>query len=166
MSKLLLPKDFKNEPRPSAIHYKPDQQYRPMQVNERFELPGEVEESPKFPEIVQAAAKDTIKLAVWKYERLKKWKWLHEKGVEVDRSELQIDLDYFGSQVEAGAVKPGQLLHDSPKGNIAFVVKLWFMVPAFSPGQLEILDEPDELEDAGLVPEMPQPGTGQIVEIE
>lgn len=161
-----LSTDFRNIPRLSAIHTRPDGVRRPMQIAERFELPGEVAESPFFPEYVQEAAKEAMKVAIAKYERLKGWKWLDKRGVELDKSELQIDLDYFGTNEEVGAVNPGHLLHSSPKGALAFVVKMWFEVPAFAPNTLEILDEPDELEDAGLVAELPKPGTGKIVEIE
>ena len=109
--------------------FTPDTQGGLERINQRFELPYDALESPMFPEILEKAARKVAREAAEK-NALRGYYWRSDLGVEIDESQLQIPLDYFGTtgSLLPAALDNGQLLRD--KYNIkAFVLKMWFEVP-------------------------------------
>lgn len=138
-----------------GLIFKPDKQVGLSQISQRFELPYDSLESPMFPEILEAAALKVKNEAVEK-NALRGYFWRSDLGVEVDESEIQIPLDYFGTtaaQIPA-ALNSGQLLRD--KYNVkAYVLKMWFEVPMI-PTLVEDKDEtPFFVEEDGFTTKNP-----------
>ena len=139
-----------------GLIFKPDKQVGLSQISQRFELPYDSLESPMFPEILEAAALKVKNEAVEK-NALRGYFWRSDLGVEVDESEIQIPLDYFGttSSLIPAALNSGQLLRD--KYNVkAYVLKMWFEVPMI-PTLVEDEDDkvPFFVEEDGFTTENP-----------
>lgn len=135
-----------------AIHVAPDKSYGLMRVNERFEIDEVFTHSPKFMDILQKSAQEVTRLAAAKYQ-LRGWHWRSDLPVEIDKSELQYDLLSSAGNELVGQDQGSQLLNI--QGRIAFVVKLWFLVPRFT----ATVYEPEELaEPDGFVEVLPVDG--------
>lgn len=121
-----------------VINVEHDKEYDLMQIAERFELPyieldrATKQDKLKYLALIEVTAKQTAKYAIEKYERLRHWKFYNTANpkyrVQVDESDAQIDFDIFGSTglVPAG-LDQGSL--NTTHGRMAYVVKLWFIVP-------------------------------------
>ena len=135
-----------------SIHVAPDKSYDLMRVNERFEIDEIFTHSPKFVEILQKSAQEVTRLAASKYQ-LRGWHWRSDLPVEIDKSELQYDLLASAGNELLTQDQGSQLLNK--QGRIAFVVKLWFIVPKFR----AVVYEPEELaEPDGFVEVLPAEG--------
>ena len=139
------------------VIYKPDKAYGLEQKLERFELPYSATFDAKFPAMVELAAKNTARIAAEKYARIGHH-WRNDLGVEVDKSELQISLDDFGSTSTAitdfEAQNQGSVLNNK-YDSVAFVVKMWYVVPKIN---VEVLDNSELAEPDGFVENMPTDG--------
>lgn len=104
------------------IKVQPDTTWGLEQIWERFEVPYDM--PPKQVEIV---AYSVAKYAIDTYTRLRHWHFVDSRPVEVDLSNLQVDLEFTASPhtpIDAGAQDYGSLLHRRSK--TAYVVKMWF----------------------------------------
>lgn len=101
------------------IHVAPKGKIGLTQLYSRFELPVEAQTSPLFPSMVEREAKRIARLTADK-NALRGFRWRSDMPVEVDISELQLDLSKFSlAAVDNGKTEYSQNL-------IAFVVKMWF----------------------------------------
>lgn len=125
-----------------------DNEYDLMQIAERFVVPyGDVarmkpQEKLLYVAMIDQRAREAAKLAVEKYERLRHWRFKSDMPVEVDESDAQFDLEHFRSSFrkDFAAVDQGSIIQEL--GLIAYVVKLWFIVPKITVEVIE--DEPDD----------------------
>lgn len=137
------------------IIVKPDSTKGLQQVNQRFELPYSSTFSARFPAMLEKAARETAKLAAEK-NQLRGWHWRSDLGVEVDKSELQIALEDFGTTHPDFVPAVEQLTTLNNKyDRIAFVVKMWFVVPEI---QVVTYDNDELAEPDGFVEELPEDG--------
>ena len=139
-----------------GLVFRPDKQVGLEQISQRFELPYDTLESPMFPEILEEAAKKVAREAVEK-NMLRGYHWRSDLGVEIDESQLQIPLDFFGTTMKElpAALDSGQLLRDKYNKK-AFVLKMWFTVP-MTPTLVEDEDDkvPFFVEEDGFTTENP-----------
>lgn len=116
-----------------VLKVEPDKTFDLMQISERFEVPYEeilTEQQGKiYAARVMVAARLYAKQAIETYTRLRKWKFYDKRPVELDQSSAQYDLDEFRTSrnVLLPAVEQGSII--DKKGMVAYVVKLWFVVP-------------------------------------
>ena len=137
------------------IIVKPDSTKGLQQVSQRFEMPYSSTFDAKFPAMLEAAAKDTARIAAEK-NLLRGWHWKSDLGVEVDKSELQIALEDFGTTHPDFVPAVDQLDILSTKyDRIAFVVKMWYVVPEL---QVTVYDNDELAEPDGFVEELPEDG--------
>lgn len=135
---------------PVAIHTQPDKTYNIQRVYQRFELDESMRRSPVFKDLLEAAAKEVVRLAAEK-NALRGWHWRSDLGVEVDESELQYDL-YASSGSDLPVQDSGSILLKQ-QGRIAYVVKMWYLVPQIA----SVVYEPEELaEPDGFVEQLPE----------
>ena len=106
----------------------PDREWDLQQIAERFEIPGELLDSPKFPEHLDGISRAVAKRAIEIYERVHHWQFMASMPVAVDRSMIQIATDTFETN---RGLMPTQNNGDLfvRTGNIAYVIKLWFKTP-------------------------------------
>jgi len=116
-----------------VLKVEPDKTFDLMQISERFEVPYEEPKTPQevqqYAARIQTAAKLYAKEAINTYTRLRKWKFYDKRPVELDTSNAQYDLDEFRTSrnVLLPAVDQGSLT--TKKGMVAYVIKIWFVVP-------------------------------------
>lgn len=139
-----------------GLIFRLDKQVGLEQISQRFELPYDTLESPMFPELLEKAARKVAREAVEK-NALRGYHWRSDLGVEIDESQLQIPLDFFGTSASVlpSALDSGVMLRD--KYNIkAFVLKMWFTVPMI-PTLVEDVDDkvPFFVEEDGFTTENP-----------
>lgn len=119
------------------IHVVPDKAVTVQRVNQRFELPAYVQDSPLFPSILEKATRAAVRKAA-EVNKLRGWHWRSDMGVEVDVSELQFDLDTH-SRGAVAAEANGTLLELHDK--IAYVVKMYYEVPVVHVEDIEYDDD-------------------------
>jgi len=141
-----------------SIHVKPDKESDLMVCNGRFEVPRALAVLCDIPYIVTrdhapvSRAQEILDGIVYEAGKLliaanlkRDWHFRGEYGVKVDYSELQLDLNPFGStSEEAIAVDQGVTLQDSTD-MVALIVKMAFVVPKI---RVETFEK-HELPDAG-----------------
>ena len=115
----------------------------------------------RFPAMLEVAAKEASRRAAETYARLRKWHWRSDMPVEVDKSEIQIALEDFGTTDPefTGAVDQGTILN-TKYDRVAFVVKMWFEVPE---QQVTVYDNDELNEPDGFVEELPS--DGEVVKV-
>jgi hypothetical protein len=129
-----------------------DTEYDLMQIAERFEVPyADVENLHPWKKVIYLAmvhqrAKEAAKLAVERYERLRHWRFKSSMPVEIDYSDAQYDLSIFRSSLQTNFTAVDQGSNIDSLGTIAYVVKLWFVVPKI---RVEVIK--DEVTDPGSV---------------
>ena len=146
----------------TEIITRPDKRWGLQQINERFEVAWDTP-----PQLVTAMAYETTKYAVDKY-KLRGWHWKHELGVELDESELQLDLHPFGAVNQPDPIKAAvdATLNKTQRGKTAYVVKLWFLVPLdvvtvpTEPGDIDYVAEAD-----GFTRNVPDDNFDKIVKV-
>ena len=107
-----------------------------MEVAERFTVPYWYDarlaltqyESEKAQQALKLKGYEVAKYAISKYERLHHWTWFKKIPPVIDYSDAQYDFSIFANPLNTNlAVNQGQLLNGP--GDVAFVIKLWFIVP-------------------------------------
>ena len=109
----------------TLIKVVPDTEYGLEHIYERFEVPYDM--PPKQVEIVGWA---TAKYAIETYTRLRGWQFVDQRPVELDVSNIQVDLDFTASPftpIDEGGQDWGSLFTRQSKK--AYVVKMWFKTP-------------------------------------
>ena len=118
-----------------VLKVQPDKEYDLMEVSERFEVPylepKTLQGQQNYYNLIKVMATQTAKHAIYTYERLRHWKFYDKKPIQLDESQAQYDLDIFRSSrnIDHVGVNQGSLIDE--KGKVAYVVKLWFVVPKF-----------------------------------
>lgn len=132
------------------LNVKHDTEYDLMQIAERFEVPyADIDNLHPWKRVIYFAmihqrAKETAKIAIERYERLRHWRFKSDMPVELDQSEAQYDLDKFRSSLTKDFQAVNQGSNIDELGTVAYVVKLWFIVPKVRVEVIE--DEPDDPE--------------------
>ena len=106
----------------TLLKVQPDTEWGLEQVLERFEVPYDT--PPKQVEIMAWAS---AQYAIDTYTRLRGWQFVDQLPVELDVSNIQVDLDFTASPytpVDMGGQDWGSLLTRQSKK--AYVVKMWF----------------------------------------
>ena len=118
-----------------VINTEYDTEYDRVQIAERFEVPyidmarASRMQRLKWLAMVEVVSKEVGRNAIWKYERLRHWKFCSERPVVLDQSEAQYDLEQFTSstQKDFKAVEQGSNIDTI--GKVAYVLKMWFIMP-------------------------------------
>jgi hypothetical protein len=127
-----------------------DTEYDLMQIGERFEVPyADMDSMHEWQKVIYVAmihqrAKEAAKLAVERYERLRHWRFKSSMPVEIDYSEAQYDLNVFRSSLATDFTAVDEGSNIDSLGTVAYVVKLWFVVPKI---RVEVIK--DEITDPG-----------------
>lgn len=123
-----------------------DKEFDLVQIAERFEVPYmEIKTKGQglaYYAMVEGTARSVGKHAIETYERLRGWRYYSSRRPVLDVSEAQYDLDTFRSsnRKDFTAVEQGSII-DS-KGTVAYVIKLWFIMPK---QRVEVITpEPDD----------------------
>ena len=125
-----------------------DKEYDLMQIAERFEVPYvdldrcTTNQRKAYAAMMEVKSKQVGKYAIETYTRLRHWKFYDKRPVELDTSEGQIDLDEFSTsrKVLLPGVNQGSII--DRKGTVAYVLKMWFIVPK---QRVEVITpEPDD----------------------
>ena len=130
-----------------------DKEYDLVQIAERFEVPYAELKTPQqqraYYAMVEGTARAVGKLAIQRYENIRKWKFYSARSVTLDVSAAQYDLDELDSNDKnATAVNQGSII--DTLGKVAYVLKMWFIVPKI---EVEVI-EPEVTDPAasdGLV---------------
>ena len=125
-----------------------------VQIAERFEVPYIEIKTPQqgmaYYAMVEGMAHAVGKHAIERYEKLRHWRFYSSRSVTLDQSEAQYDLDEFrsSSQKDFTAVDQGSII--DKLGKVAYVLKMWFIMPKI---EVEVIEpEPDDPETSdGLV---------------
>lgn len=112
-----------------------DTEYDLMRIAERFEVPYmdttrmSINARKAYGAMIEVKSREVGKHAIYQYERLKKWKFYDKRPVELDISDANYDLDEFSTSrnVPLNGVMQGSLI--DTKGMVAYVLKMWFIVP-------------------------------------
>lgn len=112
-----------------------DKEWDLMLIAERFEVQyvdlARLTKNQKlaYQAMLEVKSRQVGKRAIDTYTRLKKWKFYDKRPVELDLSASNIDLDEFrsSSATHFTAVNQGSLI--DTKGMVAYVLKMWFIVP-------------------------------------
>jgi len=137
-----------------GVIYTPDREYGLEQKLERFEMAYSSTFSPQFPAMLEAAAKQTARLAAEKYERLGHH-FRSDMPVSVDQSDLQVDVEDFRSlDAEHNLAQDKGNWHTS-QDRIAFVVKMWYVVPKV---RVDVFEPHELAEPDGFVETLPNEG--------
>ncbi len=153
-----------------AVHTTPDVKRNLTICNGRFEVPEDLAAACTIPYVVtrdhapESRAQEILDSIVYEAgkqlivaNRKRDWDFRGEYGVKVDYSELQLDLNPFGSISEelVPAVDQGQTLRQQTN-MVALVVKMAFVAPMIM--QVEIPDDGELVEPDGFVESMPEAG--------
>ena len=107
---------------------RPDRMTLLDQVANRFYIDSDLFRSPLFPVYLDKIAKEECRRAV-EANKKRGWHWRSDMPVEIDKSEIQVDLDLFAStyRFQPGVDQYRTLLEHN---KIAMVIKLWYEIPA------------------------------------
>ena len=121
------------------IIVKPDTSWGLECIRERFEIPFDaVPDEFDTPAqrafkvlFIESCAKKSAEKAIETYEKFRHWKFRADMPVELDESELQLDIDdwEFTSPLSKDPIAKNQGHLKDKASKKAYVVKLWFEVP-------------------------------------
>ena len=110
-----------------------DTEYDLVQIAERFEVPYmEIKSKGQgmaYYAMVEGTARSIGKHAIETYERLRHWRYYSSRPPVLDVSEAQYDLDTFRSSSNKSFTAINQGSNIDSLGTVAYVIKLWFIVP-------------------------------------
>lgn len=152
-----------------SIHSTPDTEQGLTQSLGRFLVPTELVDAVQLPMIIRQARLEltTADRAFRQYVKKagndlvqanlkRKWHFRGDLGIEVDRSELQVDFYDFGGAYASESAAKDQHTLDQDHNQVACVIKMWFVAPKV---QALVTSNDEVAESDGFVRNMPQPGT-------
>ena len=117
------------------INTEHDKEYDRIQIAERFEVPyldmrrASRMQRIKWLAMVEVVSKEVGRKAIWRYERLRHWKFCSDREVVLDQSAAQYDLDQFSSSTQKDFTAVEQGSNIDRLGTVAYVLKMWFIMP-------------------------------------
>lgn len=119
-----------------------DKEWDKVQIAERFEVPYAQPKTPQeqmlYQAMVEGTLKAVVKHAVERYEKLRHWRWDSSMPVTLDLSDAQYDLEKFRSSrdIEFQPQTQGSIIGEL--GRIAYVAKMWFIMPKI---EVEVVEQ-------------------------